>query len=135
MSITAAEFDDRHAGYGDDITTYDADGRMGSQHACRCGSPLNKGLGIQYALQAHRAEELEKYVQERMAVAVDAHKATLHRLEIMVAREMELHDTPMHIQANLDQIVTEAWVDLGVTHPHQEADPESAPGTPGTISL
>lgn len=113
MSITAKELNDRHSDFGEDITVNDADGREYHQPTCRCSMPL----GMHLSLDDHRAQEFETYDQERIAEAETAHKATLHRLEIMVSREMELHDTPMHIQANLDQIVTEAWVGLGVTEP------------------
>lgn len=64
---------------------------------------------MHYPMETHRAEELEAYVQARLADVVDKYKSTLAGLRIMVADELELHDAPLHIQTNVEQIIVEGW--------------------------
>lgn len=67
MSITAQEFEDIHSGYGEDISVSDGDGRIYHQETCRCGIPL----GMHLSLEAHQAQELERYVQERITESAE----------------------------------------------------------------
>lgn len=103
MSISAQEFDDRHCGYGEDIPVSDADGRIYDQETCRCGMPL----GMHLSLEGHRAQELERYVQERLTEAAgNNHTGVLTRVIAQLAAldgEMRSFDAvPMHIHA-IDQ--------------------------------
>lgn len=120
--LTAAQFDDRHCGYGEDITVNDADGRLYNQPTCRCGMPL----GMHLSLEEHRAQELERYVLERVTEAAGHnHTEVLTRVIAQIAdldREMnDFPSVPMHIHAILDQIGTEAAIDAGLPRPRREA--------------
>ncbi|MET4143876.1 hypothetical protein [Arthrobacter sp. UYCo732] len=122
MTTTAAEFDDAHRGYGEPISVNDADGRIYEQETCRCGMPL----GMHLSLEAHRAQELEQYVQVRNAEAAGHnHTAVLTRVLAQIAdldREMNAFDSiPIHIHAILDQIGTEGAIDAGLPYPREDA--------------
>ncbi|WP_157365055.1 hypothetical protein [Arthrobacter sp. QXT-31] len=78
-------------------------------------------------METHRAEELEAYVQARLADVVDKYKSTLAGLRIMVADELELHDAPLHIQTNVEQIIVEGWVDLGLPEAERPEAPNPLP--------
>jgi len=112
MSITAAEFYDMHFGYGEDISVNDADGRVYDQPTCRCGMPL----GMHLSLEAHRAQELEAFVYARVAESF----LTVRNQLRQVADEMALHDVPLHIQADLDQIIVENSLRVGLPDPEVE---------------
>lgn len=123
MSITAQEFEDIHSGYGEDISVSDADGRIYDQETCRCGTPL----GMHLTLETHRAQELERYVQERITEAAgNNHTEVLTRVVAQIAdldREMgDFGSVPMHIHAILDQIGTEAAIDAGLPYPPAQID-------------
>lgn len=118
--LTAAEFDDIHCGYGEDISVTDADGRIYDQETCRCGTPL----GAHLSLEEHRGQELEKYVQGRITKAAgNNHTEVLTRVIAQIThleREMAGFDSvPMHIHAILDQIGTEAAVDADLPDPRR----------------
>ncbi|ACL42231.1 hypothetical protein Achl_4280 (plasmid) [Pseudarthrobacter chlorophenolicus A6] len=120
MSITAQQFDELHSGYGEDISVSDADGRVYHQETCQCGMPL----GMHLSLEAHRAQELERYVQERIIeTAGNNHTEILTRVVAQIAdleREMRDFDSvPMHIHAILDQIGTETAIDAGLPDPRR----------------
>lgn len=118
--LTASEFDDAHCGYGQDISVSDADGRVYEQETCRCGMPL----GMHLSLEEHRAQELERYVLERITKAAgNNHTEVLTRVIAQIAhleREMAGFDSvPMHIHAILDQIGTEAAIDSDLPDPRR----------------
>lgn len=119
--LTATEFDDMHCGYGEPISVNDADGRIYDQDTCRCGMPL----GMHLSLEDHRAQEIEKYVQERITKAAgNNHTAVLTRVISQIAAlDQEMNSfpsVPMHIHAILDQIGTEAAIDAGLPDPRRE---------------
>jgi hypothetical protein len=119
--LTAAEFDDMHCGYGEAISVNDADGRIYDQDTCRCGMPL----GMHLSLETHRAQEIEKYVLERITkTAGNNHTGVLTRVIAQIAAlDSEMNDfpsVPMHIHAILDQIGTEAAIDAALPDPRRE---------------
>lgn len=120
------ELDDLHV-FGEEITVSDADGNVYSQETCACST----GLGHHLSMEAHRAQVLEQYVQERIAqTAGNNHTAVLTRVIAQIAdldHEMNgFPSVPMHIHATLDQIGTEAAIDAGLPGPRKEQDAHAA---------
>lgn len=109
------ELDTLHV-LGEEDTVSDADGNVYKTQGCACGA----GWGA--SQKAHRAQMLERYVQERIAaVAGNNHTDVLSRVVAQLAgldREMGLFESvPMHIHADLLQIITEAAIDAGLPLP------------------
>lgn len=116
MSITAAEFDDRHSGYGKDISVSDADGRIYDQSTCRCGMPL----GLHLSLEDHRADEIEAYIQVRIDEALAARRTEWANSQARVADlflTLQDRDSPLYVQSALEQIITEAEARMHNTFP------------------
>ena len=116
MSITAAEFDDIHSCFGDDISVNDADGRIYDQPTCRCGMPL----GMHLSLETHRAAELEEYIQGRIDEALSARRTAWANAQYQVADlflAMQDRDAPLYVQAALEQIITDAEIRMHNTFP------------------
>ena len=116
MSITAAEFDDRHSGYGGDISVRDADGRIHDQPTCRCGMPL----GLHLSLEDHRTQALEEYVLGRIDEALAARRAKWANNQAQVADlflTMQDRDSPLYVQSALEHLITDAEVRMHNTFP------------------
>lgn len=134
MSITAAEFDDRHSGYGEDISVSDADGRIYDQPTCRCGMPL----GMHLSLETHRAQELETYVLDRIDEALAARRSAWVSSQSQVADlflTMQDREAPMYVQSALKQIITDAEVRLHNTFPGVLLSRAVEPGPPLVMVL
>lgn len=116
MTITAAEFDDRHSGYGEDISVNAADGRICDQPTCRCGIPL----GMHLSLETHRAQALEGYVLDRIDQALAARRTAWVNSQAKVADlflTTQDRDSPLYVQSALQQLIGEAEVQLHNTFP------------------
>jgi len=106
---TIADLLDMHSGYGENIEFDDADRNTYSQETCQCGMPL----GVHLSLEAHRAREVEAFVAARVA---ESFLIVRHQL-LQLADELALHDPPLHIRADLDQIMVENSLRVGLKDP------------------
>lgn len=93
-----------------------ADGRIYDQPTCRCGMPL----GMHLSLEDHRAGELGAYVLDRIDEALAARRTDWANSQSKVADlflTMQDQDSPLYVQAALEQIITEAEVRMHNTFP------------------
>jgi hypothetical protein len=109
---TVADLIDLHSEYGENIEFDDADHNTYSQETCQCGMPL----GAHLSLEAHRAHEVEAFIATQLAESF----LTIRNQLQQVATELALHNAPMHIQADLDQIIVENSLRLGLKDPEVE---------------
>jgi hypothetical protein len=109
---TVADLIDLHSEYGENIEFDDADHNTYSQETCQCGMPL----GAHLSLEAHRANEVEAFIVARLAESF----LTVRNQLQLVATELALHNAPMHIQADLDQIIVENSLRVGLKDPEVE---------------
>lgn len=108
---TVADLIDLHSEYGENIEFDDADHNTYSQETCQCGIPL----GMQ-TLETHRAHEVETFIAAQLAESF----LTVRNQLQQVATELAHHNAPMHIQADLDQIIVENSLRLGLPDPEVE---------------
>jgi hypothetical protein len=109
---TVADLIDFHSAYGENISFDDADRNTYTQATCQCGMPL----GMHLSLEAHRAKEVEAFVAARVA---ESFLMVRNQLQL-VADELALHDAPLHIQADLDQVIVENSLRVGLKDPEVE---------------
>jgi len=109
---TVADLIDLHSEYGENIEFDDADHNTYSQETCRCGMPL----GMHLSLEDHRAREVEAFVAAQVAESF----LTVRNQLQLVADELALHDAPLHIRADLDQIMVENSLRVGLKDPEVE---------------
>ncbi|GAA4033081.1 hypothetical protein GCM10023063_15620 [Arthrobacter methylotrophus] len=101
-----------HSEYGENIEFDGADHNTYSQETCQCGMPL----GAHLSLDAHRAREVEAFIATQLAKSF----LTVRNQLQQVAAELTVHDAPLHIQADLDQIIVENSLRVGLKDPEVE---------------
>lgn len=109
---SVADLIEFHSSYGEDIEFDDADRNTYTQSTCQCGMPL----GMHLSLEAHRAREVEAFVNTSLAESFLIVRRQLQQL----ATDMAHHQVPASIQATLDQIIVENSLRVSLKIPQVE---------------
>lgn len=110
---SVAELIEFHSAYGEDIEFDDADRTTYTQSTCQCGMPL----GMHLSLEAHRARELEAFINARVAESFLVVRNQLQQL----AGDMASDAIPAHLRATLDQIIVQNSLRVGLKIPEVES--------------
>lgn len=109
---SVADLIEIHSAYGQDIEFDDADRTTYTQSTCQCGMPL----GAHLSLEAHRAREVESFINTRLAESFLTVRNQLQQL----ATDMATDEAPAHLRATLDQIIVENSLRVGLKIPEVE---------------